>query len=78
MVKKQRIGQYVVYNYEADSADLTDTLSRTLRIMDSVLKFQTHRAGVPSRKVKKRRSVGEGTQVENLDRADAANEGASV
>lgn len=52
LVKKQKHGNYVVFNFEADSSSIIDTLSRSLSIMDAVLKFQTHKINDRRRKFK--------------------------
>ncbi len=51
-VKKQRFGNFVVYEFTSDQSDTNDKTSRILVITDSVLKFQTHVVSDRRRKVK--------------------------
>lgn len=51
-VKKQRFGNFVVYNFTSDQSDTIDKTSRILVITDAVLKFQTHVISDRRRKVK--------------------------
>jgi len=51
-VKKQRFGNFVVFNFSSDHSDTIDKTSRILVITDSVLKFQTHIISDRRRKVK--------------------------
>ena len=41
-VKKQKFGNYVVFEYTSDQSDTVEKTSRILVITDSILKFQTH------------------------------------
>lgn len=51
-VKKHKQGRFICLKYEAADYQCVDALTSLLRISDSVLKFQTHRIGEPSRKFK--------------------------
>lgn len=52
MVKKQKMGTYVEFNFHSFASALISELTRILRISDSVLLFQTHRVELPKRKYK--------------------------
>ena len=49
---KQRFGYYVVFNYEAANHQAPNALQATLRINESVQKFQTHLIHTKVRKFK--------------------------
>lgn len=51
-VKKQKFGNFVVFNFNSGQSDTIDKTSRVLVITDSVLKFQTHGISDRRRKVK--------------------------
>ena len=53
---------FVAFNYTADKSSTVDTISRSLRITDSVLKFQTHHLSDRRRKFQgnpKRKPTGD-------------------
>jgi len=52
VVKKQKFGNFVVFNFASDESTTIDSVSRILVITDSVLKFQTHVMETKRRKVK--------------------------
>ncbi len=45
-----KFGNYVAFNFKGQNPELIDGLTRTLRITDSILKFQTHRTSDAKRK----------------------------
>lgn len=52
VVKKQKFGNFVVFNFASDESTTIDRVSRILVITESVLKFQTHVMDTRRRKVK--------------------------
>jgi len=52
LVKKERFGHYVVFNYEADNHRVPAELGTLLRISEAVQLFQTHRIKTKLRKFK--------------------------
>lgn len=50
LVKKQRYGYFVCINFESSKASTVAGVTSTLRITDSVLRFQTHRINERPRK----------------------------
>lgn len=56
-MKKQAVGHYVYFKFEveSDSGDsVTEEIQNSFRINDKILKFETHRIGLPTRKFKGR------------------------
>jgi ribosomal protein S6 len=52
LVKKERFGYYVVFNYESANHQAPNELCSLLRIAESVQKFQTHVINTKTRKFK--------------------------
>ncbi len=67
-MKKCSIGNYFVFYFESDNADLVNELQAQLRITEGVLKFQSHR--IHDRVRKFRGSTSENT--ESTEEQDAA------
>ncbi len=62
-VKKNSFGTFVCFTYESDDHAVSSGLTNQLRIMDSVIKFQTHRINDRVRKFRgnpKRKGSGAG------------------
>lgn len=55
-MNKKNYGAYVVFYYESESAVLGERINESLRINESITKFQTHRISESSRKFKGRLS----------------------
>ncbi|WKZ56919.1 MAG: 30S ribosomal protein S6 [Bdellovibrionota bacterium] len=51
-VAKVRYGFFVAYEFETDAHGIVDLLNRQYAITDAVIKFNTFRTGLKSRKVK--------------------------
>ena len=54
IMKKRKLGNYVVIYYATEEPDLVEKLNNQLRITESVVKFQTHRIQEHVRKFKGR------------------------
>lgn len=63
LMKKQSVGHYVYFKFESDAEQpkagsktlsLTEEIQAAFRINDQILKFETHRIGLPARKFKGR------------------------
>jgi small subunit ribosomal protein S6 len=52
LVKKERFGYYVVFNYESENHAAPNELGSLLRITENVHKFQTHVISETTRKFK--------------------------
>ena len=50
LVKKERYGHYVVFNYESANHQAPNELTTVLRITENVQKFQTHLINTKTRK----------------------------
>ncbi|MCB0328798.1 MAG: 30S ribosomal protein S6 [Bdellovibrionales bacterium] len=68
-LKRKNYGNYIVFYYATDSAELGTRINESLRINESVLKFQTHRIADSVRKFKGRMS---GEQNKAASKAKAA------
>lgn len=53
-MKKQSVGHYVYFKFDVESAGVPQEIESYFRIDEAVLKFETHRIGVPQRKFKGR------------------------
>jgi small subunit ribosomal protein S6 len=51
-MNKATFATYVAVHYQSDAADCGSLITKTLRITDSILKFQTHKIVVKHRAVK--------------------------
>jgi small subunit ribosomal protein S6 len=49
-VAKKKLGNFAIIEFESPVGSVVEELTRILRITETVLKFQTHRIGEPSRK----------------------------
>ena len=52
LVKKERFGHYIVFNYESANHQAPNELASLLRIAENVQKFQTHIINTKTRKFK--------------------------
>jgi small subunit ribosomal protein S6 len=61
-VAKQKYGNFVCFKYESDNHDIVDVVTAQLRIIEGVMKWQTHRQADKVRKFKgnpRRRTASE-------------------
>ena len=53
-IKKRKSGHYVSFAYDTDATDLPTLLNAYIKISDIAIRFQTHRLGLPQKKIKPR------------------------
>lgn len=75
LMKKQSVGHYVYFKFESDAEQpkasskvlsLTEEIQGSFRINDQILKFETHRIGLPARKFKGRTKSPGSTDSDDL------------
>ena len=73
LVRKNKSGTFVRFNYESKRSDTVEEFTGTLRITDSVIKFQTHRHADKVRKFKgnPKRPVGSDQGFDYMDSDDS-------
>ena len=49
-LKKKSSAHYVNFKYEAENGNATEQITKALSIEDGIIKFETHRSGLPTRK----------------------------
>lgn len=57
LVKKFKYGNFVAIRFSSENSGLIDLIRNTLVITECVIRFQVHRIGVPTRKVKAIKNV---------------------
>ena len=79
-MKKQPVGHYVYFKFEADSegsattssvaTSITEEIQSNFRINEKILKFENHRIGLPARKFKGRTKAPGEIDMDNFPDAD--------